>query len=63
MLLSDEQAAVATLWRALDVRSDTPETWPRRRPCVVGSSSLSNPLGETISVGKVALNLRVPDSG
>ena len=37
---TDQQAAVATLWRALAVRSDTPETWPRRRPCVVGSSSL-----------------------
>ena len=26
----DEQAAVATLWRALAVGSDTPKTWPRR---------------------------------
>src|ERR1700747_1516162 len=36
----DEQAAVASLWRALAQRLPRHRAWPRPRPCGVGSSSL-----------------------
>jgi hypothetical protein len=32
----DDEAAVATLWRALVIGDETPEGWPRRRLCGVG---------------------------
>jgi hypothetical protein len=40
---TDEQAAVTSLWRALAQRLPCPRTWPRRRPCGVGSSSPTGP--------------------
>ncbi len=54
---TDAQAAVATLWRALTIGLEMLQSWPRRRPCEVGSASLplqrrlrSMPLG-TLLVG------------